>query len=256
MRDAARTGRDAATCSRRRKRRDGESMAGDLTSLREARERVIAALSDRFAHDALELDEFDRRLTVAHRSSSVAELEHLLADLPEPIVPAAPIVPGVALAPASEVRARRTMAAVVGSARRTGPWTPPRRLRVVTVMGHAAVDFREARFAPGVTEVAITALLGSIEIVLPPGLAVDVDGVAIIGKFDHLERAPTEPDPERPLLRIEGTAVLSSVTVETRLPGESERDARRRRQNERVEQRALAAAESPALPPRAPRNES
>ena len=55
--------------------------AAALVALRDTRERVIACLSDEFAHDRLELEEFERRLGVAHRSESVAELQQLTSDL-------------------------------------------------------------------------------------------------------------------------------------------------------------------------------
>jgi len=37
-----------------------------VAQARDARERVIAALQEHFAHDALDVDEFERRVTVAH----------------------------------------------------------------------------------------------------------------------------------------------------------------------------------------------
>ena len=55
--------------------------APDPVALRDARERVIARLSDGFAHDELELEEFEQRLGLAHRSSSLAELSQLTRDL-------------------------------------------------------------------------------------------------------------------------------------------------------------------------------
>ena len=36
-----------------------------------------------------------------------------------------------------------------------------------------------------------------------------------------LVRAPAEPDPARPVLRIRGAAILGAVEITTRLPGES-----------------------------------
>jgi uncharacterized coiled-coil protein SlyX len=47
------------------------------------RERVIARLSDAFAHDRLDMEEFERRLTLAHEQNSIESLRELLADLAE-----------------------------------------------------------------------------------------------------------------------------------------------------------------------------
>ena len=56
----------------------------------ETRERVIARLSDHFAHDTLDVDEFERRVTVAQTSDNPADIEALLADLPDTGVAPAP----------------------------------------------------------------------------------------------------------------------------------------------------------------------
>lgn len=43
----------------------------------------------------------------------------------------------------------------------------------------------------------------------------------------------SQPAPGAPLLRVNGFALMSEVKVRVRLPGESERDARRRLREER-----------------------
>src|SRR5512142_1772664 len=50
-------------------------------SLAEARERAVSALSTHFANDAITIDELERRLELAYRTTSAAELEALTADL-------------------------------------------------------------------------------------------------------------------------------------------------------------------------------
>ena len=75
--------------------------------------------------------------------------------------------------------------------------------------------------------------MGGVEIIVPPHLPVEAEGVAIMGGFDHVDRAPAEPDPGAPLLRVTGLAFMGGVHIEMRLPGESGRDARKRRRRER-----------------------
>ena len=65
--------------------------------------------------------------------------------------------------------------------------------------------------------------MSSVEIIVPPGLAVETDGSAVMGTFDDISRAPRHPDPEAPLLRIHGLAFMGSVRSRWRLAGESER---------------------------------
>ncbi len=73
-----------------------------IARTRDARERVIAKLSDEFAQDGLDVDEFERRVTLAHTASSLADIEALTADLPPDASPAA--------APASDARCTRSWA--------------------------------------------------------------------------------------------------------------------------------------------------
>ncbi len=214
-----------------------------LIALRDRREQVIAVLSDAFARDLIEVSEFERRLDLAHRAETVAALTTLVQDLEKTAggsaTPTHALMPApVRAAALSRVRARQLIIAVMGGAQRKGSWTPARKTRVFTLMGGAELDFREATFAPGLTEVHVYAIMGGAHVVVPPNLAVEMDGVAIMGGFDQADRAPVHNlDPERPLLRVTGFALMGGVQIETRLLGETAGQARRRRRRERKEQR-------------------
>lgn len=87
-------------------------------------------------------------------------------------------------------------------------------------MSATVLDFREARFPAGPVDIEIHAVMSSVEIIVPPGLSVATDGSAFMGVFEQVHRAPPHPDPEQPLLRIHGRAIMSAVEVKLRLPGE------------------------------------
>ena len=198
---------------------------------------MIAVLSDQFATGALEVDEFEHRVTLAQTAGSHDELVALAPEAAgaadRTLVPAPSAA--TALAPVSATKERGAMLSVLGSNRRAGTWTPPRHLRVTAVLGNVELDFREARMPAGPVEVTVVGALGNVEIIVPPALPVEVEGVAVLGNFDHVDRVAAAPDPDAPLLRIRGVAVLGNVDVKMRLPGETERDAaiRRRQANRR-----------------------
>jgi hypothetical protein len=190
------------------------------------------------------VDEFERRLDRVHTAQDLATIEAVIADLVS--TPHEPTgTSSVALVPMSDVEAERRQLAIFGGFRRSGAWRMPRKLKVTTVMGGGELDFREAQLGPGVSEVEVFAMMGGLHVVVPPGLAVDVEGSGIMGGFDSVARSPAQLDPNAPMLRIRGTCVMGGVHVETRLPGEPERQARRR---DRRERKALRAAERHALP--------
>ncbi len=201
-----------------------------LVALRARRDDVIAILSEQFSRDALEVDELERRLELAQRASSLAALDALVADLPVGAATTALVPPPAP--PVDGWPARRRIAAVFGSVDKGGTWTPARVITAVAVFGSVELDLREANLAPGVTELRVRCVFGSLELIVPPQLAVESDATAVFGSFEELHRAPAEPDPSRPTLRITGLTVFGSVEVETRLPGESRKDARRRSKRE------------------------
>lgn len=221
-----------------------------LVALRDRRDEVIALLTLRFSDDVLDVDELDRRLDLAHSATSLAELDALVTDLDAPATTTA-----LATRPASSqtlVRddpnrpAEKKLWCILSGVDRKGRWIVPRTMRVRCFWGGGRLDFREADFGPGVTELHISCVMGGFEVIVPPNLAVDVDASAIMGGFDERHRAPAAAEPGQAVLRITGFVMMGGVSIETRLPGESDRQARKR---ERRERKALRKAERTALPP-------
>lgn len=203
-------------------------------ALRERRELTIKVLVDQFAQDRLTLEEFEQRLDRAHKAVQIEQLDRLVADLAVPAT-AAPraVAPAPAQASPTEVRDHQTLVAIMGGVERRGRWTPARKINLIAVMGGADLDFREAQFAPGVTELDLVCIMGGCDIVVPPGLVIDADGSALMGGFSHLEHRPRVVSPEAPVLRIRGFAFMGGVDIQVRAPGESRKDARLRERDER-----------------------
>jgi len=217
---------------------------GALVALRDRREAVIQTLADSFANDVLDVDTLEDRLARAHAAGTVAELDALVVDL-EALPAEARRVALDKLSVGAVPDQPRTISAIFSSVERRGAWQVPSALKARSVFGNTELDFRAAQFAAGVTELCVRAVFGNVEIVVPPHLAVEVEGSAVFGNFE--QGAHPVADPERPLLRIVGSAVFGNVEVRTMLPGETEADAARRRKRERKE---LADGGRRALPPR------
>jgi Domain of unknown function (DUF1707)/Cell wall-active antibiotics response 4TMS YvqF len=216
-----------------------------LVALRDRREAAIQQLADSFAADLLTIDEFDERGAHAHSAASVAELDMLVADLPAPSQSKSTALVPLAVDASLESNAtNKRLRSVFGNLERHGAWIVPDALAVSAVFGSAVIDFREARFAARSVTLDARVVCGSLEIIVPPQLAVECDGSSVFGNIES-HGGSAVADPDRPVLRIHGSVLFGNIEVQTRLPGESERDARKRKRGER---KALAAARRAALP--------
>ena len=213
---------------------------GGPAPLNHTRQLAIDALCEHFANDAITVEDFERRVDSAHQATSVEELRALLRDLPTSNLPAAPgatprpvVTEGYAVAPREHTKENGYAISVLGGTRRRGRWSPARITHAIAIMGGAELDFREALLPPGVTEVKVYAVMGGVEIIVPPNLTVESHGIGILGGFEHAGDQYRDYDPGAPVLRISGVALMGGVDVKVRLVGESARDARKRRRQER-----------------------
>jgi len=203
---------------------DGEAHP-DKVAFRDRREQVIAQLTDAFARDTLGLAAFETRIDAAYRCQTDAELSALVADLDVHDTSAVAIV----VAKAELVRDDRLVAPHAGALSVVAPQPVVRALfsniqrsdrsamaasqRVEAIFGNVELDLRETRFVTGVTELRVKAVFGSIEIVVPADVAVEVHGAAVFGNFEGTTR--TTADPDAPTLRVVGSATFASVVVKT-----------------------------------------
>jgi hypothetical protein len=214
-------------------------------SLEGDRQRTIDALCEHFANDALDVKEFERRVDVANRAADLDDLKKLLADLPQAQVPAkasrkGPVAaprPEPATVPAERVPERQLVVGILGGGARKGSWVPARHNYGIAMMGGVELDFREARLGAGVTDVMVFAVWGGVEIVVPPHVHVESNGIGILGGFGQTGHSQVTTDPDAPMIRVKGVSFMGGVEVSVRYPGETAGDARRRRRLERKEQR-------------------
>src|SRR5256885_175917 len=168
-----------------------------LVALRDRREQVIALLTQRFTDDVFDVDELDRRLDRAHSATSLAELDDLIKDLDAPAASTAIAVRTDALVVRDDPNraAEKKIWCVMSGLDRKGRWVVPRKMNVKVFWGGGRLDFREADFGPGVTELHVSCIMGGFEVIVPPNLSVDVDASAIMGGFDERHRAPSSLEP-------------------------------------------------------------
>ena len=119
---------------------------------------------------------------------------------------------------------------VMSSVDRTGPWAVPRELSVRVLWGNLRLDLREATLDPAGTTIDVAITMGSVEVIVPPGVAVEIGASSFMGNIEErIERGAITG----PVVRITGRVKLGNLELETRRRGETRRDARRRRRADR-----------------------
>ncbi len=206
--------------------------AGGLSA---ARQRTIDILCRQFAEDRIAVEEFERRVDLANQAQSPDDLKALLADLHPRAVPAPMAADNVRVAPrgvgATSLGPRRPrdfMIGIMGAAIRAGRWRPARSTLAIGVMGGSELDFRNAALPPGVTEVTAVAVMGGVEIIVPPDVHVETAGMGILGGFEDKSEDAEYITDLTPVIRIKGIACMGGIEITTRHPGESAGEAKRR----------------------------
>jgi hypothetical protein len=180
-----------------------------------ARERAIDLLSEHFANDRLTMDELDQRLERAYAATSLAELHALTADLPDE----RPASAQVSLArPTALERAEETgqIVAIFSETKRGGLWAVPQRLDVRATMSNLTLDLRSARLSPGLTDVHVSAVMASVQVILPPGVRVIENVRAFMASVTDDSYSVVSSDSSAPVIRLTGRAFMAEVKVRTK----------------------------------------
>ncbi|MFG3494372.1 DUF1707 domain-containing protein [Streptomyces sp. NPDC047928] len=179
------------------------------------RERVAERLRDAVAEGRLDMPEFEERLDAAYKARTRGELEPLVRDLPAPTTAAA--FPAAASDGGWPARIGRPATSRGGFAfwsgfSRRGAWTVGRDFTGVVVQGGGQIDLREAGFEDREIVIRCFALMGGIEVIVPPELHVEVTGLGFMGGFD--DRGAGAGTPGSPRVRVTGFALMGGVAVE------------------------------------------
>lgn len=191
-------------------------------TLESDRERIVEQLSAHFAEDHLDTKDLEDRLERAYRATSEAELSNVLSGLPalsKPTRSPAPRPSSAPLARPMDMTPERRYLAIMSSFRKGGDWTPNPRTTIKAIMADVKIDLRDATFMDREISFDILAVMAEATILVPPGVRLECDGFAVMGEFSDRHDS-SGSDPDAPLVRIHGTAVMGRVTVQTRLPGE------------------------------------
>jgi hypothetical protein len=142
----------------------------DLRASDADRDLVLALLSDAMVDGRLTAQEHADRAGQAHAALTLGQLAVLTVDL----VPQA--------AQPFRLDGRRPVTGIFGRESRDGRWVVPDRLAVSAVFGEVTLDLREAMLQSSRVLVLATLIGGTLRVIAPEELAIDVTGAVLIGR--------------------------------------------------------------------------
>ena len=152
------------------------------------RHQVAEVLRQAAGEGRIDLDELDERLEATFAAKTYADLVPITVDLPvQPHQQAA--VPTRDTSPASTTY--ETSLALMGGASRKGAWLVPERHTAFSMMGGVDLDLRQATFAAREVTIVANTIMGAVDIVVDAHTVVIVDGVGVMGSFEHTHLVTT-----------------------------------------------------------------
>lgn len=203
-----------------------------MTELESARRDAVARLCAAQALGLLSVETFGDRYALIREATSVATLEAVVADLAQDDATPLPLMAygaeaievepadtgynprAVAMAPAESIR----IPAVLGYAERAGTWTVPEHLEVLVTLGEVKLDFRDAVFVTDTVLIDVSVLLGSLNLILPPGTQIENECEEFMSSSSHPRRGRESAPPNGILVILRGRSRLGEINIKERLP--------------------------------------
>jgi hypothetical protein len=189
----------------------GEPQRPAIRASDQDREAVAQRLQQAFAERRLDDDEFDERMRAALTALTSADLDKLTGDLPA----AAP--GGVAPARGGAAPGRWAVA-YKNSIRRGGRWRVPERFTSVVYKGGGWLDLRAAELTAPVTTVVAIAYKSRIDILVPPGVRVEMEGFGVSKGWSAEEESELTLPHDAPAIHVRGIAYKGTIETRTKPP--------------------------------------
>lgn len=218
-----------------------ETQPPDPWSLRASdaeRDAYLTLLREAYAEGRLDAAEYEERMQDALAAKTYRDLLPVVRDLP--IDPSRlPRPPGLYGPPPANLPVARpkvpvpvptsgftfdnSLLAIFGSAKRTGAWQVPATLPSLALFGEVKLNLVDAVLPGMVTEFKCNAVFGSVELIVPDALNVEVNGVGVFGSFERIDKRKGTnklrvPAAGAPLIRVTGVALFGSVEVKVVTP--------------------------------------
>jgi hypothetical protein len=199
---------------------------GGLRASDAERHRAVEVLRVAAGEGRLTIEELEERIEAAYHAKTLDELDALVADLPDPGVPApaADLASAPGRPPAGLVPESMVLHTTLGDLKQRGYWVVPRHVTAKTAIGSIRIDFTEAVCRHREVTIDVTTGAGSVLIIVPRGWTARTDEVTTaIGSV--VNKATDPPDRDATVVRVVGHT--GAGTIKVRYPFGRRRGPRR-----------------------------
>jgi len=183
----------------------GDPFLGVLRASDAERQQTSRRLQGACVEGYLTLEDFSDRVGRAMAAQTRGELAELTRDLPERVP-----------APARDRQLPErpvSTTVVMSGVERAGVWRIAEDSSLLVVLGSCKLDLRRATIAASLTTIHVRIVLGSMEVIVPHGVEVDLEASCVLSSKVLRVSGPTPGGGYPPRIVITGVIVAGSLTV-------------------------------------------
>ena len=110
------------------------------------------------------------------------------------------------------------MVAVFGGSRHVGRWRVPSHVRAFGLFGGTVIDLRGASTNQPEITITALALFGSVDVIVPEGVDVDLSGISLFGGR-RLDVADVSVLPGLPAVHVRAFVLFGGITIASKNRG-------------------------------------
>ncbi|MEM1135425.1 MAG: LiaF domain-containing protein [Bacteroidota bacterium] len=227
------------------KNTDKSSKKPVVFGLPKYREKIITAISEAFANNDLDIEEYERRLDLAHDAKSIEDLRNTVYDFPQvnsllpiaqqqeqrPTFPSS--TPNYAPSPAESFRKsfeNLDHLNIIGDKRIYSTDITKPNIKVITVIGETFIDLREVALKFNHIKIENYCAIGSIKIRVPHNAQIKKNMIVLIGDtkkkkvgasfikklfgMDNQKPVRYDPNPPELFIEVSGFMLIGDLIIE------------------------------------------
>lgn len=171
---------------------------------------AIKQLENAYTDGRLNEAELEERMAIALKAKTEGDLATLFSDLR---VNAALLEPIIVERKLQRLNSATT--ALFSGVEQTGSFILPKEYQISAIMGGCLIDLTKARLESPDSTIHITAIMGGVQIFVPPGVRIELHSKPIMGgisKNVHDDDLPADA----PVIRIIAKAIMGGIEIKTK----------------------------------------